>query len=468
MISSLCACQGYLELVLQLGAAFQSRGRFAAEDGTAMEETRIFSLHPEGDRMVVVSYRYPAGDEAATRLRVEDHLYELLGALEPLAAPAAGDPAAGDPAAGDPAAGDPARFVRPALRALGAYHLELAPCPHKLDQNEVPFDLPRFLKRRIAERWLARDWARYPDFHADAVRAALGALHDWPTAGVLVGNGSNELLGLMFEAILEADGAVTGLEPSFGLYRMFVLRAGGTPDFLSPTDDLGLPIDRLLAAAEAHPDRPMLLCTPNNPTGAAATPAEVDALLQRLEAPLLLDNAYGEFCRHDYRPLLRRHRHLVIFRTFSKAWSLAAQRLGYLLADPSLVTELIKIKLPYNVDAASAIAAEEAVRAHASSERRVRALVGRRPQWAAMLRAFGFTVFPSEANFLLVRHPDGDDAARALHADLEARGVRWRSVGHYPGLAGCLRVSVGSGRDLRGVRAALTALMGEPIAETTA
>ncbi|MEM8960504.1 MAG: histidinol-phosphate transaminase [Acidobacteriota bacterium] len=359
---------------------------------------------------------------------------------------------AAEPSTTGPSTPSPARFVRPALRALKVYTLDLSPSAHKLDQNEVPFDLPSRLKEEAARRWLARDWARYPDFHADRLRALLGARHGLGAESVLVGNGSNELLGITLEALLEPGTEVLGHIPSFGLYKMFVLRSGGVPRFLGPSDDLRLPLAALEAEVERDPRRPVILCTPNNPTGDAASVEAVERLLERLEAPLLLDNAYGEFCQYDYRPLLKRHRHLMIFRTFSKAWSLAAQRLGYLLADAELVGELLKVKLPYNVDVASAIAGEVVVEAAEAAERRVRVLMGRRPQWQAMLEGFGFEVFPSEANFLLARHPRG---SAPIREGLEARGIRWRDVSHYPGLAGCLRVSVGSGPDLRAVRAAL-------------
>lgn len=346
---------------------------------------------------------------------------------------------------------NPVEFVRPELRKLGVYHLDLTPCRHKLDQNEVPWDLPLRLKREVADRLLAADWARYPDFHADALRHDLGRLHGHPWEGVLVGNGSNELLSVAMTALVPVGGEVLGAEPSFGLYRSFVLKAGGVPRFLPPRPDLRLPIDELEAEVERDPRRPVLLCSPNNPTGDAVSPERVERLLEKLEAPLLLDNAYGELSRHDYRPLLARHSHLVLFRTFSKAWSLAGMRLGYLLADPRLVAELIKVKLPYNLGHAAIVTGRVVLAAEEESSRRVRILTARRPQWAEMLQESGLEVFPSEANFLLVR----SDKAREIREGLEARSIRVRDVSSYPGLAGCLRVSVGTGASLRAVRRAL-------------
>lgn len=359
----------------------------------------------------------------------------------------------------DPRA-NPRELVRPEIRQLKAYHLDLTPCRHKLDQNEVPFDLPPRLKSKVAQVLMERSWANYPDFHSNDLRRALGARHDWPMEGVLVGNGSNELLGSALEALAWPGGEVVSIQPTFSLYRVFALRAAATARLLGPRSDLALPLDELEAEIDADPRRPVILCTPNNPTGDAASPERVERLLQKLEGPLLLDNAYGEFCQYDYRPLLRKYRHLVIFRTFSKAWSLAGLRLGYLLADPELVEELIKVKLPYNVGWATATAGQIALEESAAAERRTRVLLGRRPQWEAMLDELGFEVFPSEANFVLARWPEErpgtiDDLRRGL----EEVGIRVRDVSGYPGLSECMRVSVGSGVALRDVRRELGRLI---------
>lgn len=347
-------------------------------------------------------------------------------------------------------------WVRPEVSALSAYHLEQEPCRFKLDQNEVPWDLPRSVKRAIADRLVEENWARYPDFHGDDLRRALARRHGHPAAGVLVGNGSNELLGITLEALAGPGDEVISLLPGFGLYPMLSERAGGRARRLGPREDLSLPLDELLSEVERDPGRPVILCSPNNPTGEAVHPDWVAGLLERLRAPLLLDNAYGEFCRHDYRPLLARHPNLVLFRTFSKAWSLAGLRLGYLLAHPDLVRELIKIKLPYNLGKAAAVAGEEVLRAAPRLERRVHLIRQRRGDWSRMLAARGFEVFDSEANFLLVRCPGW--RAREVRAGLAEQGILVRDVSHYPGMAGCLRIAVGSGPALRATARALDAM----------
>lgn len=344
------------------------------------------------------------------------------------------------------------RLVRPEVRALSAYTLDLSPCRFKLDQNEVPWELPRRLKEEVARRLVERDWARYPDFHAARLRARLAEAHGWMPDGVLVGNGSNELLAATLGAVGGPGREILGLAPSFGLYPVFALQSGARYRALGPRADLALPTDELEREIDRDPRRPVLVASPNNPTGEAIPPATIERWAGKLAAagaPLLLDNAYGEFCRFDYRPLLAQHPNLVLFRTFSKAWSLAGLRLGYLLAAPELVSEIVKVKLPYNLGQAGAIAGELALDNAALVERRVRLLVARRAQWRALLAASQDEVFDSEANFLLTRNEK--QKSLLVKESLAERGIRVRDVSAGPGLEGCLRFSIGTGAALRAV-----------------
>ncbi len=356
---------------------------------------------------------------------------------------------------------DPANCVRPELRQLQAYELDRSPCRFKLDQNEMPFDLPRPVKQRILAPLAARSWGTYPDFNSDHLRHVIGDSQGWPGEGVLLGNGSGELLALTVEAVTRVGQEVLGTVPSFSLYKLLALRTHAQPRFLPPRADLTMPMAELEREIELEPTRPLILCSPNNPTGEAVSVEALERLLERMAAPLLLDNAYDEFCDVDYRPLLARHRHLMIFRTLSKAWTMAAWRVGYVLADPALVTELIKVKLPYNLNFASELAAESALAASAAVQRRVRVVIGRRAQWQSMLEDLGFETFPSQTNFILARCPDRVSLDAVLEG-LEAASIRVRDVSSYPGLAGCFRISVGNGVALRATRGALTEMLSSP------
>ena len=348
------------------------------------------------------------------------------------------------------------RFVRTEVQALRAYTLDLSPCHFKLDQNEVPWELPRRIKEEVARRLVDREWARYPDFHAASLRERLARAHGWMPEGVLVGNGSNELLAATLAAVGGPGREILGLAPSFGLYPVFALQSGARYRVVGPRTDLALPTGELEREIDRDPRRPVLVASPNNPTGEAIPPETIERWADKLaagDAALLLDNAYGEFCRHDYRPLLARHENLVLFRTFSKAWSLAGLRLGYLLASPELVREIVKVKLPYNLGHAAAIAGELALDSASAVERRVRLLVARRAEWRALLAASQTEVFDSEANFLLVRNEK--QKSLLVKESLAERGIRVRDVSGGLGLEGCLRFSVGSGQALRAVQRAL-------------
>lgn len=356
----------------------------------------------------------------------------------------------------------PVESVRSEIRALPAFELERVPelqRRFKLDQNESPWEPPRRLKERVATELLARPWARYPEIHSEELRRALSHLHAWPVAGIVVGNGSNELLATAVETFVAPGGELLGLVPSFAAYPLYAVRAGARTRFLGPREDLASPLGELHREIAQDPRRPLLLASPNNPTGEALAPAALADLARALAAPLLLDAAYAEFCRHDYRPLLDEHPNLILFRTFSKAWALGGLRVGYLLGHPDLVREILKVKLPYNVGHAAAVAALVSLEAGEVQRRRVAAIRARRERWASMLAGFCLEVFPSEANFVLVRLPAAGEARR-LHQGLLDRGILVRDVGVGPGLEGCLRITVGDGGALRAVRRALEEVLG--------
>lgn len=343
---------------------------------------------------------------------------------------------------------DPTSLLREGLRGLSRYHLDRSSPRFKLDQNEAPWELPDSVRDRIVARWRTESWSSYPDFYADELRAAIAAYHGWSAEGVVVGNGSNEVLAAALTAFAGPGQRVRGIAPSFGLYPSFVAKSGATYETIPLEADLELPMVALERAVERDPHTPVLLCSPNNPTGGVASFAAVERLLERLEAPLLLDAAYQEFAAVDYRPLLRRFRHLVLFGTFSKAWALAAGRLGYVLADPDVAAALLRVTLPYTLNRATAIAGVEALAQPSWVEEQVARLVEARAVWREALRARGLEVYPSQANFLLVRAGSRAvaqvAAAQALFDRWAGAGVLVRNVGSYPMLEGCLRIAIGT------------------------
>ncbi len=327
---------------------------------------------------------------------------------------------------------------RDVIRAMKAYTLELREAGTKLNQNESPFDFPEPLKREVLDRVARLPWNLYPEFEAARLRSALAAAWGLTAPSVLVGNGSNELLAAAIATFVEPGKRVAFARPTFALYEKLVAIAGGEalPVDFDPRSG-ALPLDALVETVERESADVVIVCSPNNPTGGVLAPGGIERLLET-GAVVLLDRAYGDFANDALPQPTGR---LVVCSTFSKAWGLAALRLGWLCSTPETVAEIRKAKLPYNLNVVSEEAAVVALAHSAFRDANVAAIVGERQRvYGAMSKMAGIEPFPSQANFITFRC---SDAALVFEA-LCAAGVLVRDVSAYPSLDGCLRVSIGT------------------------
>lgn len=336
------------------------------------------------------------------------------------------------------------RFIRPEVRSLKAYSLKHRSADVKLNQNENPFGFPDQLKDEVWEQLRQRDWARYPDFYLRAITQGVADLAGVPADWVLVGNGSNELLQMALLATLARSDRIVVPTPTFTLYRLQATAMGATvaePALAAP--DFALPVDEIVALIRRHNPQVVVLCSPNNPTGNVHAERDVRTIAEALaDGLLLLDEAYFEFSHQDFRPLLDDYANVALLRTFSKAWGLAGARVGYMLARPELITQIAKIKLPYGLNVLSETAARVALQHPDIVREHVGQIVIERERLQAALDALpGVRAYPSQANFILCRFERATDEVfdACLHA-----GILIRDVSHYPGLAGHLRISVGT------------------------
>ncbi len=349
----------------------------------------------------------------------------------------------------------------PDVAALQGYHLDHPPVPVKLDQNENPFGLPADLVEEILARAREEDWARYPAFDQGELRRALADHLGVRPEMVRAGNGSNELLQAALLALLPAGSRLLYPVPTFSMYRLLA-RARG----LEPVEVLQLQPDPEALRAAVTEVRPaaVLLCTPNNPTGAAWPREAVEGILAAFDGWLILDQAYVEFGGEDFLDLVTTARRVLVLRTFSKAMALAGLRCGYLVADPEVMAQVEKVVLPYNLNRFTALAARVVLERYDRLRPAIGQIVAERERLYRALQALpGVHPYPSQANFLLLRFDAGIDAGAVL-AGLRERGVLIRDVGGAPGLAGHLRVSVGTpaenDRFLEGLEAVLRDLGG--------
>ena len=330
--------------------------------------------------------------------------------------------------------------ARAAVAAMTAYTLELREAELKLNQNESPFDIPRDWKERALARFLDRPWNIYPDFEASLLREAVADAYGFDASNILVGNGSNELLAAAVGAFVGPGTPVIVPRPTFTLYEKLVTVAGGlvVPVTIDPETGT-LPLEAMLREAKRLRGAVVMLCSPNNPTGGVLPEGGLERLLDA-EATVLFDRAYGEFARDTMPPL---HERLVTFSTFSKAWGLAGPRIGWLASDAATCRQIRKVKLPYSLNIISeAVAAAMLTERELAEAHLAKILEEREAMLTAMRALDAIQVFPTAGNFIAFRVLRGE--GRSLFDALHARGILIRDISGYPGLADCLRVSVGT------------------------
>jgi histidinol-phosphate aminotransferase len=338
---------------------------------------------------------------------------------------------------------NPLRFdvIKPEVRGLSAYTLKHFDADVKLDQNENPYELPIDLKREVVERVLRRPWGRYPEFVPKAIIHTLAKFTGWQEDGILVGNGSNELIQASLAVTLGPGRRLAVPQPTFTLYKLIAttLQADVEEVFLD-AERLTFDVDKLLEAARTADV--VAVCTPNNPTGNLLEREALVALLNNAKGLVLVDEAYHEFSGQTAFSLLADHRNLVVLRTFSKAMAMAGLRFGYMMTHPEIAREVYKSKLPYNVNIFTLTAAELVIDKRALLNQGISDLVRERDRvFVELQKRPAIRAFPSKANFILMKTAK---PARQLFDSLYSQGVLVRDVSLYPLLDRCLRISIGT------------------------
>src|SRR6266516_7151642 len=222
--------------------------------------------------------------------------------------------------------------IKTYVREMRPYSLRFEPARIKLNQNENPWDMPIEIKRETFRRLQDRPWSRYPEFVPSSLIARLAEFSGWTSDGVLVGNGSNELIQALLMVTVEEGKCVLISEPTFALYRQITTVLGGEVISLPLNADLSYDVTALKDAVRDLQPEVTIVCSPNNPTGCVLSDDDLRLLLESTNGVVVVDEAYHEFAEHSVVPLLQDHKNLVVLRTFSKAMALAALRIGYLLS----------------------------------------------------------------------------------------------------------------------------------------
>jgi len=355
------------------------------------------------------------------------------------------------------AAGIVAAVVRPEICALAAYTTASAEGMIKLDAMENPFPLPDAVRGRLGAALAQVAINRYPDIPADRVKRALVDAFGIPdTLGLMLGNGSDELIQLITLALARPGAAMLAPEPSFVMYRLNAIHAGMRFVGVPLASDFGLDRDAMLAAVERERPALTFLAYPNNPTGNLFSGDDVAAIVRASPGLVVVDEAYAAFADASFLPRIAEFPNLLVLRTLSKV-GMAGIRLGYAIAAPEWMAQLNKLRAPYNVNAftqAAAVALLADAGWMAEQAATIRAERGRVA--AALARLPGVTVFETQTNFLLARVPEAD----LLYDGLRQRRILVKNVhSWHPLLANCLRITVGTPRENDALLTALNALL---------
>jgi histidinol-phosphate aminotransferase len=328
-----------------------------------------------------------------------------------------------------------------------------------LNTNESPMAPPAAWRDAVAAEVSRIEWHRYPDRAAGALRGAIAASHGVAPEQVFVANGSNEVLQTLLLTYAGPGRTVATFEPTYQLHGHLARISGATAVEGERAADFTLDLAEVERVLDRYRPHVTFLCSPNNPTGIVEREADIRSVADRAPGLLVVDEAYAQFAPWSALELLAEDRPIVVTRTFSKTWSMAAARLGYLVGPEWLVAELDKVVLPYHLDTAKQIAGTLALRYVDEMEERVQQIVAERERISADLARMGVEVWPSGANFVLFR--PRRRPGRVVWQGLLHRSVLVRDCSGWPRLGDCLRVTVGTPDENSEFLAAMAAVLNE-------
>ncbi|MGE4110969.1 MAG: histidinol-phosphate transaminase [Burkholderiales bacterium] len=350
---------------------------------------------------------------------------------------------------------NPEDIIRGEILALKAYQVADASGLVKLDAMENPYRLPEPLRGELGAVAGAAEINRYPDPGAQRLKARLRTVLRVPAAAdLLLGNGSDEIIQMLAMAVAKPGAVMLGVEPAFVMFRMIATFCGLRFASVPLKSDFSLDTEAMLAAIESERPALVFIAYPNNPTGNLFDAAAIERIIAAAPGIVVVDEAYHAFAQQTFMDRLERFPNLLVMRTLSKS-GLAGLRLGMLAGAPAWLRHIDKVRLPYNVNVLTQLAAEKVLQHDALLEEQAAALRAGRERMQADLKSVpGITAFPSAANFILFRV----SRAAAVFEKLKQRGVLIKNLdGSHPALADCLRVTVGTPEENEQFIAALRA-----------
>lgn len=343
-------------------------------------------------------------------------------------------------------------WIRPEIQALSAYHVPDSADTIKLDAMENPYQWPDDLTNEWLDVIRDVELNRYPDPSARILKEHLREAMDVPDESeILLGNGSDELIQMIMMAMSGKDAtgnihSVLSVEPGFVMYKMIATFMDMPYVAMPLKEDFSINEAEFLAAIKKHQPAVIFLAYPNNPTSNLFDEQTIRKIIDVAPGVVVVDEAYHAFAEKSFMPMLTEYDNLLVMRTVSKM-GLAGLRLGLLAGNAEWLNEFDKVRLPYNINILTQASAEFAIKNHHVLDQQTQQICADRESlFEELSKIKDITVYPSQANFILVRVKDGQ--ADKIFNSLKEQGILIKNLNSAGGLLkDCLRITVGTAEE---------------------
>lgn len=312
----------------------------------------------------------------------------------------------------------------------------------KVNANESTLSLPPLVEERVMNRLAMVALNRYPNEEYYSLVEQIAENFSVEPSQVLLGSGSSEIIEKVFHAFGGAGKKIVYPQPSFSMYKIYAKAAEAQGEPFNLDEKFNLDVDEFIKKIRAVDASLAVVCNPNNPTGNALTLKQVEKIAASIDCAFLLDEAYVEFYGRSAVNLVAKYPNLIVARTFSKAYGMAGARVGYMIAQAEVTRMINKTFMPYHMNVLTLAAADIVYQMRNEFVSRLQMIIAERKRMFEQLKTLsGMEVFPSEANFILIRLARAEELKNYLESlDI---GIRYFSPSAF-GLKNCLRISIGT------------------------
>lgn len=311
----------------------------------------------------------------------------------------------------------------------------------KINANESTLNLPPLVEDRIFSRLSHVAFNRYPNEEYYSLVEQIAKNFSVNENQILLGNGSSEIIEKVFQVFGGENKKIIFPVPSFSMYKIYAKVAEAQSVIFNLDEKFNLNVDKFIEKIREEKVNLAVICNPNNPTGNVLSVKEIEKVLSSIDCTLLLDEAYIEFHGKSAVNLVKKYKNLIVARTFSKAYGLAGARVGYMIADPKITKNVGKIFMPYHMNSLSLAVADIIFQMRDEFVPRIQITISERERMIKRLSEIkNLEIFPSQTNFILIRHEKADD----LNKFLESLDIGVRFFVGNESLKNCLRISIGT------------------------